>query len=128
MSKCENCEHYEVCITLISKAKNLTQGFVKACLNGTDVCNHFKDKAHYEKDICKVGSIVYYCQELSGERFVKECVVEEIVTNREGIKKIYVTTTDKKESYYFGNVCCVHSLDEIVFTKEEAEKWLNKDK
>ena len=89
-------------------------------------CEHFVNLplTNIGKTIPNVGDIVYYCYDLFGEHLTLECTVEEITLNREGIKSIYIVATNKKSSYHLTGNTGIHSLQEVAFTKEDANKWL----
>lgn len=76
------------------------------------------------KRIPDIGDIIYYCYELFGEHLIQEVVVEELTVNRNGLKKLHVKSVNGSSSYEFAAGRAYYSLDELAFTKEDADRWL----
>ena len=80
------------------------------------------------KRIPDIGDIIYYCYELFGEPLIQEVTVEELTINRKGLKSLHVKSINGNSSYVFEAGSAYHSLDEIAFTKEDADRWLGEKK
>ena len=80
------------------------------------------------KPIPDIGDTIYYCYELFGEHLIQEVIVEELTINRNGLKRLHVKSINGNSSYVFEAGSAYHSLDEIAFTKEDADRWLGEKK
>lgn len=69
---------------------------------------------------CKVGDTVYHTYYLFNEIIVEELKVLEVTIDNKGIRRLY-GATEKGSIYCFSRD---YNLNEIKFTKEEAEKAL----
>ena len=76
------------------------------------------------KPIPDIGDTIYYCYELFGEHLIQEVIVEELTINRNGLKSIRVKSINGNSSYVFEVGSAYYSLDELAFTKEDADRWL----
>lgn len=121
---CKDCIHHNLCDSnecLLVVTDIIDDSINNIYLgNVQNRCGHFKNKADFVELPCKVWDTVYQTYELFNEKIIEELKVTEITFDIEGIKTLYGMTA-KGSTYSFTRN---YNLDQIKFTKEEAEQEL----